>query len=293
MKKLALSTIVATSLAAMTFSASAQEGQVEGRQGRSASSAAGPSAARSAWAARNITPHRMELQILAGPTSTQAIGLNHAGEFGLNINVRAGDGGDTNVGLPLGFAFAPIDDLEVGIGLPIYLSPGDFGNMPIWATYQFMDGNVQLGGRLTLFLPTQGDFTIQLGLPLIYRTGKIRLDSGAYVDFIFANNFGFGLHVPLRVGWQINDALYAGLQTGALVFTNDVITDFHMPLYGFVGYTLQGGLGPIDLGFRFGFDRFVQTTNIKNDFGVIDNDDDVINVKNFSFAVGANIGLQF
>ena len=291
MNKFALSTVVATSLAAMSFSAFAQSGEVEGRQERRVSSAASSDvAARNAWAARNLTPFRNQLLILAGPTSTHALGVNAPGlfgpgEFGLNINVWADNGfSDTSVGIPLGFAFAPIDDLEVGLGLPIWLSPGDFGNMPLWATYQFMDGNVQLGARLTLYLPTQSDFGIQLGLPLIFRTGKIRLDSGAYVTFGFSDPVLTNISVPLRMGWQMGDALYAGFQTGVQLNVANSFTDFSMPLYGFVGYTLQGGLGPIDLGFRFGFDRFVQAGDLAGD---------AINVHNFSFALGANVGLQF
>lgn len=286
MNKFALSTLVATSLTALTFSAFAQQGSVENRQTRTSVSAA-PSdvAARNAWASRNLTPFQKQLLILAGPTSIQALGVNNSGEFGLNIGVWAEDGNsDTSVGLPLGFAFAPIDDLEVGLGLPIHLSPGDFGDMPIWATYQFMDGNVQLGARLTLYLPTASDFGIQLGLPLVFRNGNMRLDSGAFVKITTSDPTQVNLHVPLRLGWQINNALYAGVQTAADVHFVDSANYFRMPLYGFVGYTLQGGLGPIDLGFRFGFDQLVEA----GDFV-----DDAFNPHRFSFALGANVGLQF
>ena len=295
MYKFALSTMVATSLAAFSFSASAQDGA---RQERSSGSITNIDA-RQAWAARNLTPHRMELQILAGPTSTQALGLQEGvavggagpfgaggGDFGLGISTFAGGNGNssTGVSMPLGFAFSPIDDLEVGIGLPIYFKPGDFGNMPLWATYKFMDGRVQLGGRFALFLPSGGTFGMQFGLPLIFRTGKIRLDSGAHIDLTFPHTAIFGLHVPLRVGWQINNNIYAGLQTGAKLTAGNGNAYFSMPLYGFVGYTLNGALGPIDLGFRFGFDRLINAgENVGN----------AVTARFFSFGLGANIGLQF
>ena len=246
--------------------------------------------ARNAWAARNLTPNVMELQILAGPTSVQALSIAQGGEFGLNIHRHDyGFGNDVSVGMPLGVAFGVIDNLEVGLALPLQFKPGAFGDMPIWATYQFKNGPFQIGARLALYLPTNGTFQIQAGLPMMLRTGSIRLETGFFAHFR-VQDFG-GHHTffaPLRVGFQIMPELYAGVQTAVNVHlrsgggsSNALV---QVPLYGFVGYTLAGGLGPIDLGFRFGFDQFV--TGGGGNGAHVDG-------KNFSFAMGANIGLQF
>lgn len=283
MKKF-LALFACAALLATSVSASAQTGQSD-------SSAPAVSAdqqrLRNAWAARNLTPYRMQLQILAGPTSGQALSINsHSPEFGLNIMRREfGGTGDVGVAMPIGLAFGVMDNLEVGLALPIHLSPGDFGDLPLWATYQFINGPFQVGARLALYMPTATDFQMQLGLPMLLRTGTLRLDTGVFAHLRFGD---FGHHTvfaPVRLGFQISPELYAGFQTAANVHIPEggsVI--FTMPLYGFVGYTLHGGLGPIDLGFRFGFDNFINAGEAV---------DSTVDAGNFSFAVGANIGLQF
>lgn len=291
MKKV-LTTAAATALLAASFTAQAQSGQLQRSDSAAQTHTAANTAARNAWAARNLTPYKMQLQILAGPTSGQALSINGARqEFGLNFH-RVGNSDVSNlyVSMPLGVSFGVMDNLEVGIGLPIHLKPGDFGDLPLWATYQFKNGPFQIGARLALYMPTATDFQLQAGLPMLLRTGTFRLDTGVFAHFHFSDPVQTELFAPLRVGFQISPEFYAGVQTEfRLQFLKDPFFDetntyFRMPLYGFVGYTLSGGLGPIDLGFRFGFDDLVFAGK-----GVDDN----IHAGNFSFAVGANIGLQF
>lgn len=239
--------------------------------------------ADNSWANRTLTPHKLQLQIFAGPTSHQALSIRGgAQEFGLTIRHSHPD--HNQVGIPLGLSFGVLDNLEVGIGLPIYLSPGDFGDLPIWATYQFLEGNFQMGAQLALFLPTSSDFGLQLGLPMMYSNGNIRVDTGVFARVNFSSPVASSIFVPARIGFQITDALYAGAQTEFRVSLYRSHAYFNMPIYGFVGYTLDGGLGPIDLGFRFGFDNFIRAGH-----GV----DRVVELRNFGFALGANIGIQF
>lgn len=249
----------------------------------SAAPARAQSASSDAWASRSLTPNKLQLQIFAGPTSQQALSIRGGTqEFGLTIRHRHPD--SNRVGLPIGLAFGVLDNLEVGIGLPIYLSPGDFGDLPIWATYQFMEGDFQMGAQLVLFLPTSSDFGVQLGLPMMYSNGRIRVDTGVFAKFRFSSPVATEIFAPARLGFQINDALYAGVQTELRLSLYKSHAHFNMPIYGFVGYTLNGGLGPIDLGFRFGFDNFIQAGDGVNR---------AVELRNFSFALGANIGLQF
>lgn len=271
--------LLLTTIAAMLSFASLASAQGDS----SATPARAQNTSGDAWASRSLTPNKLQLQILAGPTSQQALSIRGGTqEFGLTIRHRHPD--NNRVGLPLGLAFGVLDNLEVGIGLPIYLSPGDFGDLPIWATYQFMEGNFQMGAQLALFLPTSSDFGLQLGLPMMYSNGRIRVDTGIFAKFHFSSPVATEIFAPARVGFQISDALYAGVQTELRLRFYRSHTHFNMPLYGFVGYTLNGGLGPIDLGFRFGFDNFIQGGE-----GVRP----VVEARNFSFALGANIGIQF
>lgn len=235
------------------------------------------------WANRSLTPHKLQLQIFAGPTSHQALSIRGgAQEFGLTI--RHSHPRHNQVGIPLGLSFGVLDNLEVGIGLPIYLSPGDFGDLPLWVTYRFMEGNFQMGAQLALFLPTSSDFGLQVGLPMMYSNGHIRVDTGVFARFNFSDPVVTSVFVPARIGFQITDGLYAGAQTELRVSVYRSYAYFNMPIYGFVGYTLNGGLGPIDLGFRFGFDNFIRAGR-----GI----DRPVELRNFSFALGANIGIQF
>lgn len=273
-------TLLFTAIAAMLSVASIASAQDD-------TSTAAPTrveaASGDAWASRSLTPNKLQLQIFAGPTSHQALAIRGGTqEFGLTIRHRHPD--SNRVGLPIGLSFGVLENLEVGIALPIYLSPGDFGDLPIWATYQFKEGNFQVGAQLALFLPTSSDFGIQLGVPMMYSNGNLRFDTGVYAKFTFSSPVATEIFAPARLGFQITDALYAGAQTELRMLIYKSYAHFNMPIYGFVGYTIDGGLGPIDLGFRFGFDNFIQAGD-----GV----HRAVELRNFSFALGANIGLQF
>lgn len=279
--------------------ASAQSGQIQRSSDTQTRASATTSAqaqteaefrARNAWAARNLTPYRMQLQILSGPTSGQALSIwRGRGEFGFNFahvdeKVGATRVKDNNLALPIGLVFAPVDNLEVGLALPIGLSPGSFGDMPLWATYQLSNGPFQIGIRGAVYLPTDTRFQAQVGLPMLIRTGTVRVDTGAFFHFTFYDKVQTDITVPLRLGFQLSPEFYAGFQTGANItlLAGNVAAD--IPLYGFLGYTLHGGLGPIDLGMRVGFDQLGKIGDQPNT-GVDAND--------VSFAIGANVALQF
>lgn len=270
----------------------------------SARSASYESAGRNAWANRGLVTNAMELQILTGPTSVQGLSLlspyfgraqNASSEFGINIrHFRTrydGPGNttqvvaDTQASWPIGFAFGPIDNLEVGMALPLYLSPSDFGDLPLWVAYRFKDGNTQIGVRLALYMPTATEFQMQLGLPVMVRAKSFRLDTGAFAHFSFYNNVITLLKAPLRMGWQVTPQLFAGFQSGLMFTLARNFFHFTIPAYGFVGYTVPTqGSSVIDIGMRFGFDHFLS-------FG--DGPNDEFDLNDFSIAFGANFGIQF
>lgn len=241
-----------------------------------------------AWTARNLTPNRMELQVLAGPTSVQALSIM-PNEFGIGVEHYAGKNASrTRAHFAFGAAFAPIDNLEVGIAFPNNFD-GYYGSVPTWATYQFMNGPFQLGVRVALHLPTSRfeRFGFQAGLPLMYRNGQIRLESGVHFSVYTFDPALFRFDVPFRLGFQITNEWYAGFETGVKLATSDGLVGMSMPLYGFVGFTFLTDFAPIDFGIRMGFDRLVNATN--DDLLPVD----TINGRYFSFSTGANLAIQF
>ena len=258
-----------------------------------------------AWANRDLVAQKMQLQVLTGPTSAQGLSLltpvyasqygqSASPEFGVNIrnyHIRQGERGSrtsfstTHASWPMGFAFGPVENLEVGMALPFYLSPGDFGDVPFWLAYRFTDGKVQVGGRLSLVLPTATDFQIQLGVPILIRGDRYRIDTGAFVHLTFSDPVFTVVNLPVRMGFQITPEFYAGFQSGVMFSLSQRFFDFTVPAYGFVGYTFPTrGSTLVDIGMRFGFDHLISAG---------DGARSGVDVGDFSFAFGGNFGFQF
>lgn len=300
-----------------------------------ATSAAQVSAYSTAWTNRNLTPFRHQLQILVGPNSVQSLSLGNAwasiqggSEFGFNVR-RHHDAKKTDlpvigtttvtnasahVSMPIGIAFAPINNLEIGLALPFMFGRSDqqfssaiapdannaFGDMPIWATYQVMDGRFQLGVRMAFFLPTQTNFQLQAGLPVLARLGGMRIDSGFFLHVTFDDTQNLTeIFVPFRMGFQITPEWFAGFRTGLNLGFIDGDNFFTLPLYGFAGYTLPTSIGPIDLGLQFGFDQLLRANPIIANRGVGGPanirypGDGNFDVSDFSLSIGANLAIQF
>lgn len=293
---------------------------------------------RDVWSNRNLTPFKGQMLILAGPNSSQSLSIRGGwssiqgpSEFGLSIRryhagakVTGPSGGtisqftrkSVQASMPIGVAFAPINNLEVGIALPFMFGLADdhpangfranpnvvFGDLPLWATYQITDGKVQVGVRASLFLPTQSRVQFQAGLPVLARLGGVRIESGVFVHMTFHPEQTLSeVFIPARVGFQINPEIFAGFRTGLNLGFIDGETFLTMPLYGFAGYTLNTNVGPIDLGLQFGFDQLFRTTPWIQDRPNVDiggfktryPGDGNVDASDFSLSVGANIALQF
>lgn len=242
-----------------------------------------PNDTPTAWTQRELITPKLNLNVLAGPTSEVGLSVSPYESFGLQIRAQ---GGDAYVAMPLGVSFGVIDNLDVGLGLPISFKPGAFGDMPLWATYRFFQNdNVEIGARVTLFLPTNGLFVFQAGLPVRFHNDALRLDTGFYFRIFATNPAYVEFFIPGQLGFQIQDQLYAGLQTELHLITGRGGSVFGMPIYGFVAYTLTPSFGPVDLGFRFGFDDFLRAGT--------DQSGNPFYFKNFSFTLGANLSVQF
>lgn len=257
----------------------------------SASSRAPSAAQSSAWSARNLTPFRKQLLVLAGPTSVQSLTV-YPREFGFSQRFFFRDRDQTALPntvidsqIPIGIAYAPINNLEVGAALPIALD-NSFSHLPVWLTYQFIDGAFQLGVRHAFYVPLQtgSAFGYQLSVPMMIRTGFLRMETAAAFDFFSSSPFTFRFSVPFRLGFQITPAWYAGFQTGVQVAkTGNVDPLFVMPLYGFVGHTITTKGTPVDISLRVGFDNFVNVNSTTPA---------AVTARHFSLAAGLNFGFE-
>jgi hypothetical protein len=178
------------------------------------------------------------------------------------------------VGLSLGASIGLFDDLELGITLlPIRLSPDfDFGNIPLYGRYRFLDGPVELGAELALLIPTDNLFGLTPGVPVRFHGGDVvSVDTGVY--FPLATSVGgefdtgttFGLSIPVEVNVQIIDMIFAGIATGFNVqFVTgsdfiDIADTISFPLLIQAGFTLPSDQGPmLDISANFGFPFLIE-----------------------------------
>ena len=195
---------------------------------------------------------------------------------------------DVRTSWPVGFSYAPIDNLEIGLG-------AHADNVPFWLTYRFLDGDFQMGARFAVYIPIDGTVGLQFGLPMQVRAGRVlRLDTGMFVTAFFpeGNDAIVSMHAPLRFGFQLSDVVFAGVQSGVYIPDFDGV---EVPLMGFVGFTARTGPGPIDIGFRFGFDRFFWAGEALDQAPMRPDGPRGagVDVNDFSFAIGFDIAVQY
>jgi hypothetical protein len=166
---------------------------------------------------------------------------------------------ETFIGLGLGGAYAISDDLEVSATLPLSLSPDfDLGDPQLGATYRFVKGSTELGARVAVNLPVQGDFGLNAGLPVLLRLGgKLRLDTGAFLGLAFADSTVTTLSVPASFAFQLMPDLALNATTG-LVLPDLDPDKGALPLAVGAFYTLAKGSTPyVDVGATFALPAFL------------------------------------
>ncbi|MBW2258544.1 MAG: hypothetical protein JRI25_28690 [Deltaproteobacteria bacterium] len=164
---------------------------------------------------------------------------------------------ETAVGLALGGGYGIMDDLEVGASvIPLTLSPDvTYGDPTIYGIYRFLADTAEIGGSLALTVPIDGDFVATPGLPVLLHLGDtMRLDTGVFLPFQFADRFIASLNLPATFSYNVTPNLFVGGASGILIpdFNFDFLT---LPLSVHGGYTLEGqGGGPLaDFALSFGF----------------------------------------
>lgn len=170
------------------------------------------------------------------------------------------------------------DDIEAGlILLPLQFTPDfEYRDIVLYGQYQFLRGDIEVGARLEMNIPTQSDFGLAFGLPVLIRaTDRIRIDTGLQLAFRFEDDFRAGLFsfhthpmptrstsgVPLIVNFNLLDEFFLGLRTGLSVGDFGNFGDSVSVPFGFqAGYSLGIAQDLLaDLALRFEFPFFVQS----------------------------------
>lgn len=177
------------------------------------------------------------------------------------------------------------DDLEIGaLLLPLQTTVGEgaretwFGDMLLYGMYRLTRGNVEVGARVELSLPTNTEFddrfvTMMLGLPVLIRAGQaVRIDTGVQFAMHLHPELGGGMSgfpgqpptsyplptrstsgVPVVVTVNVAEHLYLGARSGLAIYDLEHAADTTtIPLGLHVGGTVASSRSLVtDLTVRF------------------------------------------
>lgn len=249
------------------------------------------------YAGRHMTTRAGQLNILAGPANSQFFGLGDGGTSGLSYtkfaDVDMGPLGtqeiDPFVFANLGVAYGITNELEAGLLLPLLLSsPVEeadvISTLPLFATYAVKLDQLDVGGRVMVSVPiSEGtDLGVSVGVPVNYRMGDMRLETGLFVPLTLGDETGKALNVPVRFAYNLRANVFLGAQTGL------ELPDFEadmgaIPLSVFGGYSMRTGSQIVDVGLSVGYPRFISLMEGAENPGT-----DIMNI-----ATGVNVQMGF
>lgn len=202
------------------------------------------------YAGRSLTLDRGTVRIDAGPPD---FGYFHPGgphwineTRGLRVRIDT-DADQEWVWLGIGAAYGITRELEVGANFPVRISPdGDIDDIEAYGRYRFVEGTFELGGQLTVQLPTETEFGLGVGLPmLVHATRDFRIDTGFEFEILFWEpDTVVNLDAPLALTWNLGRRGLLGMRTGlflpnldelyvpAGVHGGGVLADGHLDLVG-------------------------------------------------------------
>jgi hypothetical protein len=154
------------------------------------------------------------------PGSPQQLDENR----GLRVRVDH-DADQTSAWLGLGLAVGVADAVELGGLLPWRLTPGsDVDDLETYGRFQFLDGTFEMGGQVTLQLPTLTDTGLGLGFPMSIHVGRrLRIDTGAELEILFSDPTVTSLDAPLAFTWDVGRSGFMGLRTGLYLWDMDAM----------------------------------------------------------------------
>ncbi len=124
------------------------------------------------------------------------------------------------ISIDIGFAFAIMDNLEVGVSnyrlasppprvgqalFPIVASPrGTFGDMPLYVRYRFLQKDyVEIAADFVLSIPTFTNLSATLGFPVRIRTRRsLTFDTG-FELVLLTNGAGLNVETPVKAVYNI------------------------------------------------------------------------------------------
>lgn len=189
------------------------------------------------------------------------------GSVNLNVAQSGLPGADAVIGLGFGAGVSVLDNLELGLSayrmgstpaggglIPLFLSPDfDFGDIPLYARYRFVEGDTQIAIELVLNLPVLTDFGLEVNAPIRIGAGdSLAVDIAPGVSIVdLGGNTVIGINVPVQFVINITDAFFLKLLLGVSV---DDLTDERGGKVGILvpaglggGYTVEVADNPLDI----------------------------------------------
>ncbi len=166
----------------------------------------------------------------------------------------------------LGVAYAVLDDLQLGLALPMGVDPKFEVNDPSVSTVFRMHktSDLEAGLRIVMSIPVKEGSVVDLnvGVPVRWHSGPLRIDTGVALDYALSDPAQKSLLIPIEVSYNLNDDLAFQLDTGVRVpeFEFD---KYIMPLAAGLVYTVTSqGKTRGDVGVSVSFPFFMQDGNV-------------------------------
>ncbi|MBR57589.1 MAG: hypothetical protein CMH54_05965 [Myxococcales bacterium] len=174
----------------------------------------------------------------------------------------------------LGFVYGVLDDLQLGLSLPMGVDPTFETNDPAIVAIFRMHRTQELeaGLKIETSIPVKEGSAAELnvGAPVRWRSGPLRIDTGVVLGYALTDPAQKSLQIPIGVSYNLNEHLAFQLNTGvrAPEFEFD---KYIMPLGAGLVYTLTSqGMTRGDIGVSASFPFFMQKGNVTTtDFMVI------------------------
>lgn len=186
-------------------------------------------------------------------------------EITVDVSHLSGEGigeGEIEIGAAVGVRFGILDDLEIGATVaPFVITPAFAYNNPrLWGTYRFLEGQVEVGGTLSVGvisyaapltlppLPQQATgVLLQPGIPARIHIGEsARLDLGVYVPIELGGLGALGFKIPVEFVYDFVKSFHVAVNTGFVISNlNDAVNHMIVPAGLSAGVAIAGKKGPV------------------------------------------------